>query len=355
MKKKPLKNLQFVYLGQKLFVRPSYIVSLPVYDTPERQKTIKQLDNEKNLRNNSTSLELSYKAKKRMRNAINWLLVSAKPKKVFQKAKNREFEFKINFITLKLPDTIEPINNEIFKKKLLNPFLTLMRETYKLNNYVWKMEYQKNGKLHCHLTTDTFIHHEIIKNSWNNLLKRNGFLEDYHNKFKNLSFEQYCSISKGADKRNKADNLRAYENGVKSNWYAPNSTDIHSVKKINDLASYLCKYMVKSMIDGFLTIKEFNGRIWGCSQKLSEISKNQLDICRSETSDDMRCLMNKNINYQPMYIPDKITGVPKKWGEIFFLTYSNWVNDIKGTIKNFFDGSISFLENKKQKELRFYV
>ena len=40
-------------------------------------------------------------------------------------------------------------------------------------------------------------------------------------------------------------NLKRFEYGKKTNWSDPNTTDIHSVYKINNLAAYLSKYMAK--------------------------------------------------------------------------------------------------------------
>jgi hypothetical protein len=41
----------------------------------------------------------------------------------------------------------------------------------------WKIEFQNNGKLHVHITTDSFISHHVIRSTWNRLLKNNNYLD----------------------------------------------------------------------------------------------------------------------------------------------------------------------------------
>ena len=65
---------------------------------------------------------------------------------------------------------------------------------------------------------------------------------------------------------------KAYDNGMRTNWTNPNTTDIHSVERINDLAAYLIKYMSKKE-EGK---REIKGKIWGCSQNLSYNNKFEL-------------------------------------------------------------------------------
>lgn len=291
------------YIGQMLHIKPHYIVSLPAYHSDYKFKSVRQLANEANLKLNQNGSDISQKSDKKIRSAINWLLVSAEDKKVYQKLKDRWFDFKVNFITLTLPDTQQQINNKAFKNELLEPWLNLMRTHYKLKNYVWKMEFQGNGKLHCHITTDTFIHYKVIQTSWNNLLRRNNYLIDFAKKFEHSN---------------------------------PNSTDIHSVRKIKDLAAYLCKYMAK----GTGSKETFEGRIWGCSQKISEAMKTSYFMCRSENGHPIQCLFHKNIEYSALTIIDKNTQQPRRWGEIYFLKFKNWLHDIDGVIKQTFTDAI---------------
>lgn len=291
------------YIGQNVYIRPNYIVTLPEFTDISRYSSAKFNDNKTNLAKNDHGGKLSDKAVKKMKNAINWLLAAATDKDVYSKKSKSWFKFKINFVTLTLPDTDIPISDKDFKTQLLNPFLTYMRKYYGLKNYVWKLEFQQNGKLHLHITTDSFCHHADIKRVWNMQLQANGYLEAFFKKFGHRE---------------------------------PNSTDVHSVYKVRNVAAYLAKYMSKNSED----LKNIKGRIWGCSYELSRANKTQLFIDRDACHEELRPLMSNKIEYIPIDKIDKITGELKPIGEVFFLNPNNWVNDIKGRIKNIYEGAL---------------
>lgn len=297
------------YIGQNLYIRPTYIVSLPEYHSDTPSRSYDQVKNQENLKDNAHNGVLSRKAITKMRNAINWLLCGAEEKKVYNKKFDTWFNFKINFITLTLPDTSGEINNQTLQKKLLNPFLTYLRKYHKLKNYVWKLEFQKNGKLHVHLVSDTFIHHGQLRNVWNNQLEREGFLNEF-----------------------------AEKHGHRN----PNSTDIHSVRKIKNLGAYMAKYMAKQ---GAL-LDKIKGRIWGCNYELSQANKTRLFLDRDECAIQLKPLMQSIIQYTPIGSIDKFTGEFKVFGEMFYLTYRNWMENITGDIKNKFRETISFLRSE---------
>src|SRR5699024_11871910 len=71
--------------------------------------------------------------------------------------------------------------------------------------------------------------------------------------------------------------FRSY--GNKTNWSNPNCTDVHSVKNVKNLASYMAKYLTKDLCDeeqgGIIaeSAKELKGRLWFCSRSLSRRSE----------------------------------------------------------------------------------
>lgn len=309
-----------VFIGQNLYVKPSYIVSIPeFYREGGNSRSLAFIENQKNLENNQAGGKLSRKAVTGLRNAINWLCLSAKKKKVFVKAKNSHFFFKVNFVTLTLPDTDQDISPADLQKKLLNPFLTLFRKEYGLKNYVWRIEYQKNGKLHVHLTCDTFLHYQIVRDSWNRLLDKNGYLDKFFR-----------------DHRHKD----------------PNSTDIHATRKVKNLAAYLAKYMSKpEKVEG---MTEFKGRLWGCSRELSRANKLTVHIPADQCATELRCLMDTGIEYKDITVkpPETIHAMfnpglnePRKIGEIYFLTAMDWFSKMKGVIRESFDNMRYLLSN----------
>lgn len=300
-----------VYIGQNLYIKPSYIVSLPEFHYEEKQRSVRFEDNKANLLQNQHHGKLSPKAVTSIRNAINWLCISARKKKVFSRATGREWFFKVSFITLTLPDTDVRICERNFQKQLLNPFLVYLRKYHNLKNYVWKLEYQANGKLHCHVTIDCFIHWRTVRKIWNRVLKSNGHLS---------KFERTHGHSD------------------------PNSTDIHSVRKIRDLAKYLSKYMAKTQElkithegQEYWYTPVINGRIWSCSYELSRAKNCRVHIPASELKENLSCLFQKGIEWKDLMRTNPVTQELTKVGEIFYLKASDWYSKITGTISQAFN------------------
>lgn len=287
------------YIGQNLFIRPQRIVSLPEFSGGFQFRSFAQKFAEKNLKKTSHGGILSTKATANLETAINWLLTAAEPKKVYHKKWNKYFTFKVNFCTLTLPDTACVISNTDLQKKLLNPFLTVLREYHGLKSYVWKLEFQQNGKLHVHFCSDTFIHHATLRSCWNSVLCKNNYMIDFYKKFGHSN---------------------------------PNSTDVHSVKKINNLAAYICKYMSKQSED----LKKIKGRIWGCSQNISKALHTRLFIDRDMCQEILKPLLLSKIEWKALGSIDTYTKQWRTFGEVFFLKYQNWVNDLRGPIKQKF-------------------
>lgn len=336
------KEKSFVeWIGQNIYIRPHYVVSIPDFFVPYKTHSLKFEANKVNLKDNSHGGNISQKADKKCRSAINWLLCASEKKQVFHSGTGRWFNFKVNFITLTLPDTVSSIREHEFKTKLLNPWLTVMRKYYGLKNYVWKIEFQKNGKLHLHITSDTFIHYAILKKTWNKLLRTNGYIFDYQKKFMNCSFEEYKNLMSINDKRSDEAKYKAWLKGTAENWLNPNTTDVHSVKKIKNLAGYIAKYMTKNEADK----KKIRGRIWGCNYELSRANKTKIFIDRTACAKELKCLMQPHIAYHRIETPNSLGSIPKLIGEVYKLRYSDWIKNITGSIKAKFDETILGLKN----------
>ena len=288
-----------VFVGQNLYIKPTYIVSCPEFSFSNKYKSQAFHENKKNLRHNAHNGLISDKASKAIKNAVNWLVFSASPKRVYSRKENKTFKFKVAFVTLTLPDTKEKISPADFQKKLLNPFLVYIRKYNNLKNYVWKMEYQKNGKLHCHLTVDVFIHYLDIRKAWNRLLIKNGYMVDFEAKFGHSD---------------------------------PNSTDIHAVHKIKNIAAYISKYLSKPI--GSDT--GFKGRIWGCSYDLSRANKLAVHIPSPDCAEHLFSLMHKDIKYHKIIQCNVKKKKEVLVGEMFMLNKTNWQKHITGEIKKAF-------------------
>lgn len=296
------------YIGQYLYIRPNYVVSMAAYDTPKNYNSVKFNANKENLRKNSHNGKVSAKAQKEIKTAVNWLVASAKLKQVYHKPSKKTYSFKVNFITLTLPDTHLPISEKSFKEDLLNPFLTNLRKSYGLKNYIWKLELQKNGKIHAHITSDSFIHWSDIRRLWNVRLIKCGYMQLFKDTFGHSN---------------------------------PNSTDVHAVYKVKDIAAYISKYMSKDA-DQATNIK---GKIWACNYELSRNCKPVIFIDRDSCILEMRQLMQPVIKYKRIAGPPNALGIPKIIGEMFLLKPINWLMHIKGSLKEAYTNTCYKIRN----------
>lgn len=298
-------------------IKPRWITMCRELEASENGKTKKQLINEINLSEHSTKGQISKKSKGKLMTAIDWVVYSSQNKSVYSCKTRSSFKFKINFITLTIPPQETDQVSEKTLKQLINTWLTYHRKYSKLNNYVWKVEYHKDGRLHVHLVADTFIHYQTIRNSWNTILQRNGLLEFHQKKFKN---------------------------------YNPNSTDVHSVKKVKKLSAYISKYMSKQNE----AKAEYTGRVWSCSEKITIALNTRVCVSPNEIGRETKKLFSKNIEYKEIRSKPDLFGQSYHLADLFFLKIKDWIY-LQGTqIYNEFKETIEFLRpplNKLQLNL----
>jgi hypothetical protein len=165
--------------------------------------------------------KMSDHGRKRMKRAINLLIAAAQWKTAIDYKTQKEYRFLINFVTLTLPTPQGTRADKEIKKHVLDPWIKKAKRRFNLKSYVWRAEKQGNGNIHFHLCTDVFIPYQELRDTWNDNLEAMGFISEYEKKHKHRS---------------------------------PNSTDIHAVKNINNLAGYIVKYMSKDHV----TQKELN-------------------------------------------------------------------------------------------------
>lgn len=174
-------------------------------------------------------------AKKRLTKAISLLVQSTKTREIKNPITRKYQSFKLSFITLTIPQCNVLPDAKFCNKNLLEPMLRVLRRRYHMKNYVWKLELQRNGMVHYHLTSNVFINHVTLKEEWNKILDRNDLLNDYRSRTGNVF---------------------------------PNSTDIKSVRNIRNLEAYLVKYVTKESQNS----KAVNTKIWDCSLALKKSS-----------------------------------------------------------------------------------
>jgi len=169
---------------------------------------------------------LSAQAKRKLNKAIKYLIFLANDKKVYNTTKKKSFNYKVGFITLTLAS--QQIHTDRFiTSNLLHQFLVEAKQKWKVTRYVWKAEYQRNGNIHYHILVDKFIPWAELRNCWNRIQNKHGYID------------------------------RAI---YKNSSYSYNSTDIHSLYNISDVSNYVTKYMSKSFNKCHTVIKrsDFN-------------------------------------------------------------------------------------------------
>ena len=184
-------------------------------------------------------------AKRKITRALDYLLLLASNKTVTSRFTGRTFQFKIAFITLTLPSAQIHSDNEI-KKQCLNQFLIELTKYYKVHNYIWRAEKQKNGNIHFHIIVDKFIDWSEMRDRWNRIINKLGYVDKYREEMENWHKNGFKVRKEFLKTWSEKKQYEAFSRGVKCQWNSPNSTDIHSVRKIINLKSYIRKYLTKS-------------------------------------------------------------------------------------------------------------
>lgn len=221
--------------------------------------------------------EISDNAYRTLKRKINWLYYLAKSKKVKTYNGKDIYNFKIGFITLTLPSKQKHSTSDI-TKLLLNPFLTQIRTITKMENYVWRLEFQKNGNVHYHLVTDTYIDYHLVRRIWNKLLKKEGYIEDYQTKMSKLSLSDYINLYSKNSKLEYSEHVKNYAKNKRENWENPPSVDVKSVISNQTIANYISKYFAKTSDENPIKNEHdtdensSNIRLWFCSRSLSKLN-----------------------------------------------------------------------------------
>jgi hypothetical protein len=176
---------------------------------------------------------MSAGAKKRLTKAITLLVQCSKKRWIYNEVCKKMVLHQLAFITLTVSDPQQKLSGKEAYSKLLSHFLAWLRRTKKVNTYIWKAELQQNGQIHYHITTPAFINYQEIRDKWNNLQRKAGLLDKYAKEHKHFD---------------------------------ANSTDVHAVHNINDMAAYLIKYIAKSEQNK----EQLGGKVWDCTDNLSK-------------------------------------------------------------------------------------
>ena len=305
---------------------------------------------------------LSDKARRNLNRSV-YTLLSMVDKEILLSGAGKE---KVTFATLTLPspqiqkitetDIIYYATDKQIKHDCFNQLLTELKQTNKITLDTWVCEKQLNGSIHFHILFDSRIDYEFLRTRWNALINKFGFVDRYSEKMRKLTKQQYVTLrTKEYEKRVTKEDLqkinKAWDFGQKTNWTQPNSTDIQSLKDIENIASYISKYMSKgyghtndemknyiSSLAGHVQISDYiakkfyqiDGKIWSCSQVISKARK-----CTVEAEDymleDLKALQQSIENIK-VFCEDRFTTVLHKFNHLFTYCkniYTHYVAHIK--------------------------
>ena len=171
--------------------------------------------------------QMSAGARKRLGKCLDVLLQISPTRTVTNPHTQKPNTFRLTFLTLTLSSRNLIPHREAYEKGLAL-FLLKMRRSWS-EQYIWKAELQARGQIHYHIVANQFIVWTDVKNYWNALQRKAGWLDAYREE--------------------------------KGHWQ-PNSTDIHAVQKVNDIGAYLGKYLSKE------PGAAIDGKVWGASSGL---------------------------------------------------------------------------------------
>ncbi|GAH22083.1 unnamed protein product, partial [marine sediment metagenome] len=175
-----------------------------------------------------------------------------------------------------------------------------------VNIYLWKAEKQKIGRIHFHIITDKFIPWWELRNVWNKHQQTLGYVTGYREDRQLWHREGFKYAPEYAPRWNRVAQMKAYHDGLRTDWDNPNSVDIHKTRHIVNLKAYFSKEISKSpdsakpnrseekcplcgelMVsvlgnfrcnDCFFSKTHVSGMLWGCSVLLSNLPGARSDV-----------------------------------------------------------------------------
>lgn len=151
--------------------------------------------------------ELTRKSRSRLRAAISFMKYLTELKSIHTSGHARSVVYRLTFVTLTLSSP-QLHSDDFVKRYLLQPFLRIARNRWKVVNYVWRAEVQDNGNIHFHVITDRYIPWREIRTVWNTIQEVHGYVS-------------------------------------RSGLSDPNSTDIHALYRVKNTSRYLSSYVLK--------------------------------------------------------------------------------------------------------------
>ena len=300
-----------------------------------RASKFTKIANSNHITRSHHNFTISDNAFRNLKSKINWLYYLSKSKQIKTYNGKDIFNFKIGFITLTLPSKQNTCTKDV-TQSLLNPFLTEIRQRTGMENYVWRLEFQKNGNVHYHIVTDTYLDYHLVKKIWNRLLNSKGYIQPYQDKMNKLLLSDYIDLYKYNDKYQYSDLVKNYARNKRENWTQPNSVDVKPVISNKAIANYISKYFSKDSDENPLKNdldtdeNSENLRLWFCSRSLSKL-KSVSNFCEAveydifsiiSWADDVKKVV---LRYATMFYFEISTmrGKARQWIEFLLKKYAS--------------------------------
>lgn len=282
------------------------------------KKSINRFRVEKKFHN----FNISYAAQNKLKDKISWLYQLSKSRYKKSLTGSEIYNFKIAFITLTLPSSQIHPTSEI-TNVCFNQWLTEIKKLYKMENFVWRLEFQKNGNVHYHIATDSFIDYHIAQKIWNRVINKLNYVDRFVDRFMKMSFSEYCNLSHNLNVDNN-ELSRRFAKGRSNGWKVPKSVDVVSCSSGKAIAVYISKYFSKkenqfnkcNPLDN--EENSFGLRLWFCSRSLSKLDAVK-EYC--EVSE---------VNFENELFGCKgVLKVVRDYCTIIYFNISNLINDSK--------------------------
>lgn len=209
---------------------------------------------------------LSKSARKKLQRSIDYLAYVCQHNKTAHTRSGRSVQYRLVSFTLTLSSKQIHTDKEIHKH-LFNAFLDQLRRRWHVEYYVWVPERQLNDNTHFHFLVDRFIPAQDLRDVWNNIQEKLGYVS----RFRSQQHEFFkAGFRFRPDVKNNptyVGQVKSYREGVRTDWKNPPSTRIDQVYSVNQTQRYFAKYVSK-MKQKF----EIDGRMWGCSVTLSQLT-----------------------------------------------------------------------------------
>lgn len=384
--------MDIIYSGSTLSIKPNYIYVKPNFENINKKQLLPKNQNSLiNLLDNKNKGNISRKTDKKIRGAVNWLFSSAKWKWNKCDKTKKYFKWKINFVTLTIPELENIVTDKFAKEVLLWEWIDSMRSTEGLKNYIWKSETQDNGFPHFHITTDTYLDKNKLNASWNKILEKYNLLDSYksiHNNtnapstrvnavknIKNLqayicdylakedNFKSFCSLSVELNekKRYKDNWLWSEGNYYKVILNSKNEIVSHKINSDRELVKvefdmkndYKEKWRFVECKCGVYWERKRNiqGRIWGSNYSLSRANKLKSEVYINNGDEIDRFFNSSAVKKQKVIVGKDEYSEGKDLGDLIFMNADSWEKAPFNLREIYHNERMKIQSNQSQKNL----